>query len=219
MVRRQAELLQPSRSSAHYTPRPLSEGDLGLTRRLDKLCLIAPFPRVCISDLQEALPQCVSPGIFNTDERPQLTTRDAMKKPEDIEILFVAGFGPVVDDRQASRKLYQEAFGISFKEEKGGYLHTEALEGVKTFALWPLSEAAQSCFGKDSWPKEIPVPQAWLEFEVDSVENATAALELQGYRMLIRSKREPWGQTVSRFISPENLLVAVTFTPSMREGK
>jgi hypothetical protein len=35
--------------------------------------------------------------------------------------------------------------------------------------------------------------------------------------MLIRNKTEPWGQTVSRFLSPEGLLVAVTFTPALRE--
>ncbi|MGF6303006.1 hypothetical protein OKW43_005763 [Paraburkholderia sp. WC7.3g] len=33
----------------------------------------------------------------------------------------------------------------------------------KSFALSPLSQAAQSCFGKDVWPDDIPVPQAWLE--------------------------------------------------------
>ena len=136
-----------------------------------------------------------------------------------VNVLFIAGFGPIARDAAPSRKLYADDLGLAFTEEPGGYLHTEALQGARSFALWPLSQAAQSCFGTDCWPGDIPVPQAWLEFEVDSVENATAALELQGYRMLIRSKREPWGQTVSRFISPENLLVAVTFTPSMREGK
>ena len=100
-----------------------------------------------------------------------------------------------------------------------GYLHTEALRGAKTFALWPLSQAAQSCFGKDTWPDGIPVPQAWLEFDVDSVEEPTAELESQGYQILIRNKKEPWGQTVTRFISPEGLLVGVTFTPLMREKK
>ena len=35
--------------------------------------------------------------------------------------------------------------------------------------------------------------------------------------MLVRNKKEPWGQTVSRFISPEGLLVGITFTPWMRQ--
>lgn len=136
-----------------------------------------------------------------------------------VKVLFILGFGPIVRDTASSRKLYADDLGVRFKEESDGYLHTEALQGAKTFALWPLSQAAQSCFGRNFWPDDIPVPQAWLEFEVDSVEKATAALELRGYRLLIRLKKEPWGQTVSRFMSPEGLLVAVTFTPSMREGR
>lgn len=142
-----------------------------------------------------------------------------MRGTGNIKILFIAGFGPIVRDTAESRKLYSEILGISFKEESGEYLHTEALKGAKTFALWPLSQAAQSCFGKDSWPDDVPAPQAWLEFDVGSVEKATAELESQGYRMLVKDKTEPWGQVVSRFISPEGLLVGITFTPSMREGR
>lgn len=142
-----------------------------------------------------------------------------MKQMGKIKVLFIAGFGPIVCEPSASRKLYDQILGIAFKEEDGNYLHTEALKGAKTFALWPLSQAAQSCFGKDFWPKEIPAPQAWLEFDVDNVEKATEELESQGYRMLIKNKQEPWGQTVSRFITPEGLLVGITFTPSMRKER
>lgn len=42
-VKRQAELLDLSRSSVYYRPRPVSERDLGLMRRLDELHLMAPF--------------------------------------------------------------------------------------------------------------------------------------------------------------------------------
>jgi len=143
-----------------------------------------------------------------------------MKVPDKtgtIKVLFVAGFGPIVRDATASRTLYRHILGIRFKEENDGYLHTEALEGAKTFALWPLSQAAQSCFGKDSWPANTPVPQAWLEFDVDDVAGATAELESRGYRTLIKNKKEPWGQTVTRFLSQEGLLVGLTITPSMRQ--
>src|ERR1700739_4502139 len=102
-----------------------------------------------------------------------------------INVLFIAGFGPIVREASASRKLYAQTLGIGFKEEDGGYLHTEALKGANSFALWPLSQAAQSCFGKDSWPEEIPAPQSWLEFDADSVEMATEELESQGHRMLV----------------------------------
>lgn len=140
-----------------------------------------------------------------------------MDAPEGIKILFIGGFGPIDRDVAESRKLYNQSLGIAFKEDAGGYLYTGALKGAKHFALWPLSQAAQSCFGKETWPDEIPVPQAWLEFEVANVEDATAALESRGYRMLLRNKQEPWGQTVSRFLSPEGLLVGITFTPALRQ--
>ena len=133
-----------------------------------------------------------------------------------IKVLFIAGFGPIVRDAAASRGLYNELLGIQFKEEAGGYLHTEALNGAKSFALWPLAHAAQSCFGKDSWPAEIAPPQAWLEFDVEDVEKTTAELEARGHRILVKNKMEPWGQTVSRFLSPEGILVGITLTPSMR---
>jgi Glyoxalase-like domain len=142
-----------------------------------------------------------------------------MRDIANLKILFIAGFGPIVDEAGESRKLYRDVLGIAFKEESGGYLHTEAVPGAKTFALWPLSQAADSGFGNDSWPDNIPAPHAWLEFDVESVEMATAALESAGYRMLVKNKKEPWGQVVSRFMSPEGLLIGITFTPSMREQK
>jgi len=136
-----------------------------------------------------------------------------------IGVLFVTGFGPIVRDRATSRSLYADALGIRFEEEAGGYLHTEALAGVKTFALWPLDQAAQSCFGTDAWPADIPAPQAWLELDVEDVEQATAELERRGYRMLVKCRKEPWGQTVSRLLAPEGILVGVAVTPAFREKK
>jgi len=69
------------------------------------------------------------------------------------------------------------------------------------------------------WRVWVPVPQAWLEFDVQSVESATVALESQRYRILVKNKKEPWGQTVTRLLSPEGLLVGITFTPLMRKEK
>lgn len=76
------------------------------------------------------------------------------------KVLFIAGFGPIDRDLAESRALYRDSLGILFNEDVGGYLHTGVLQGAKHFALWPLSQAAQSCFGSDSWPDNIPVPQA-----------------------------------------------------------
>jgi uncharacterized glyoxalase superfamily protein PhnB len=66
-------------------------------------------------------------------------------------------------------------------------------------------------------PGISPAPHAWLEFDVDSVEKTTAELESMGYRMLVKNKKEPWGQTVSRFLDADGILVGLTFTPWMRD--
>lgn len=134
-----------------------------------------------------------------------------------MKVLFIAGFGPVTSDVGASRQLYRDALGIPFKVEDGDYLHTEELAGAKTFAVWPLNQAAESCFGTPEWPADLPRPQAWLEFDVEDVTAATREMQERGYRLLVENRTEPWGQIVSRLLSPEGLLVGLTMTPWMRE--
>jgi catechol 2,3-dioxygenase-like lactoylglutathione lyase family enzyme len=134
-----------------------------------------------------------------------------------MKALFIAGFGPIASDVDESRRLYEDVLGISFKGEEGNYRHTEELKGANTFAIWPLSQAAESCFGTSQWPADILRPQAWLEFDVENVDEATRELEGRGYKLLVRNRTEPWGQVVTRLISPEGLLVGVTLTPWMRK--
>lgn len=135
-----------------------------------------------------------------------------------MKVLFVAGFGPIVRDQAAGTALYQDALGLSLEGEGDGYLHTASLPGARHFALWPLAQAAQSCFGTDSWPASVPIPQAWIEFDVEDVEVATAELTARGYALLVAARQEPWGQTVTRLLGPEGLLIGITVTPWMRDG-
>lgn len=140
--------------------------------------------------------------------------------PEGIEISFIAGFGPVVADQQQSERFYLEILGIpmDFLPKHGSYYHTFDLPGVKYFALWPLSKAAENCFGKTEWPEDIPVPQAWLEIEVEDVEKATRVLEEAGYPLLTRLQKEPWGQIATRFLTPEGTLASVCWHPQMHNS-
>ena len=140
-----------------------------------------------------------------------------MKQSSDIKVLFVCGFGPIVRD-QASRELYADLLGLPLKGDE--YLHSSEIEGVKEFALWPLSQAAESCFGQTTWPENIPIPQAWLEFDVEDLEKATQALKAQGYQILVSARTEPWGQRITRLLSPEGILLGLAHTPWLRgEGE
>lgn len=132
-----------------------------------------------------------------------------------MKVLFVAGFGPIARDIETTRHFYTEVLGIAIPGEDD-YYHTEQLEGCKAFALWPLAQAAQSCFGSDQWPADLPVPQGWVEFDVEDIAAATAELKAQGHRLLVENRTEPWGQRVSRLLGPNGLLVGITETPWMR---
>jgi hypothetical protein len=135
-----------------------------------------------------------------------------------VKVLFVAGFGPIVRDPQASQALYVQALALPLasRPEDPGYFHGETLDGVRHFALWPLASAAQSCFGSHEWPHDLPIPQGWLEFDVEDVRAASAVLTERGYTLLVDTRVEPWGQTVTRLLSPEGLLVGLTYTPWLR---
>jgi catechol 2,3-dioxygenase-like lactoylglutathione lyase family enzyme len=132
-----------------------------------------------------------------------------------MKVLFVAGFGPIVGDQKASEALYTKTLGLSL-ERNGDYLHSENVEGVKHFAMWPLTQAAESCFGVTDWPKDIPIPQAWMEMDVEDIDQATQELREKGYKLLVSARKEPWGQIVTRFLSPEGMLLGLTYTPWMR---
>lgn len=138
-----------------------------------------------------------------------------------IDVLFVAGFGPITRTTETSVSFWCDTLGLPLKTMEGNseYRFTEldTLCGVKHFALWPLAQAAESCFGSTQWPQDVPEPQSWIEFEVQDIASATQALIDQGYQLLVACQEEPWGQTVTRLLSPEGLLAGVTLTPWLRD--
>ena len=135
-----------------------------------------------------------------------------------MDVQFVASVAPIVRDSQATRSFYRDALGLSFEGEDGDYMFTQELEGTKHFGLWPLSEAANACFGTTEWPADIAVPQASIEFEVADVAAAAAELTEKGYRLIHEARTEPWSQITARLLSPEGLLVAVCYTPSFHDA-
>ena len=138
-----------------------------------------------------------------------------------MKISFVAGFGPIVRDVDASRAFWGEGLGIALEEAAPSYFTNDDLDGVRAFALWPLTQAAESTFGTDAWPDDVPAPTTWVELDVESAEAVTAAvteLEAAGHRVLRGPHEEPWGQTTSRVLTPEGLLLGITYTPWMHEA-
>lgn len=140
---------------------------------------------------------------------------------DNSEVLFVAGFGPITQNQQQSSEFYLNILALPLKPMEGNsrYLTCEQdqLGGVKHFALWPLDQAALSCFSHNIWPEDITIPQSWIEFEVFNLARSTQNFIDKGYSLLVKNRLEPWGQTVTRLLSPEGILVGLTVTPWLRE--
>ncbi len=137
-----------------------------------------------------------------------------------MKIEFVASVAVITPKPAESRRLYMDAMGLPLKRLDGDYFASEEIGGCKHFGVWPLEQAAQACFGTTSWPQDVPVPHASLEFEVadaDAVAAGADELRSLGYQLLHDARQEPWGQTVARLISPEGAVVGLSYAPSFHE--
>ena len=139
-----------------------------------------------------------------------------------MDILFIASFAVVTPDPPESGKLYVDALGLPLTSSEGDdYLHSEKIGGSKHVGVWPLTQAAQACFGRAEWPADVQVPQASVEFEVESEEavgEAAAEIEASGYELLHPARTEPWGQTVARILSAEGVIVGISYAPWLHGG-
>jgi catechol 2,3-dioxygenase-like lactoylglutathione lyase family enzyme len=134
-----------------------------------------------------------------------------------MKTLFLSSVSVIVADPPSSRALFADAFGLELAGPEGDdYVFTDALDGSKHFGVWPLSQAAQACFGTDEWPADRPVPQVSIEFDVDDIDAAAAELVERGYQLIHGPRTEPWGQGIARLQTPDGVIVGVSHTPWMR---
>lgn len=139
-----------------------------------------------------------------------------------MDVLFVAGVAVISSTPSRDISLFVDTMGLPLRPPSSvpdsEYRYTETLDGTKHFGVWPLSEAAQACFGLPEWPVTHPIPQTTIEFEVKDVEGAAAELQHNGYALVHQVRTEPWGQTIARFQSPDGILLGVCSTPHLAEG-
>jgi catechol 2,3-dioxygenase-like lactoylglutathione lyase family enzyme len=136
-----------------------------------------------------------------------------------MKIECIAGFASITKDPAASALLYQDALGLPLVKQ-GDYCFIDRFPGANHFGVWPLTMAAQSCFGQEEWPDHVPEPTATIEFEltdVAAVEAAVHEMKEKGQEFVHEARTEPWGQTVARFMSPEGVLVGLSYAPWLHE--
>lgn len=136
-----------------------------------------------------------------------------------MNILFITSIAIVTSNPAESRKLFVDTFGLPLRHEEGDdYYYSEHIEGSKHFGIWPLTQAAQACFGTSQWPTDKTIPQMSIEFEVENAESvgeAAKELAAKGYPLLHDVRTEPWGQTIARILTSEGVIVGVSYAPSL----
>jgi catechol 2,3-dioxygenase-like lactoylglutathione lyase family enzyme len=138
-----------------------------------------------------------------------------------MNVSMIATVAVIAAEPSRSRQLFTETLGLPLEGEGDGYYASGNIPGCNHFGVWPLSEAAESCFGTTEWPTDLMVPQASIEFEVEDPEAvATAGAELQaaGFELLHPARREPWGQTVTRLLTQDGLIVGVSYAPAFHDN-
>jgi catechol 2,3-dioxygenase-like lactoylglutathione lyase family enzyme len=137
-----------------------------------------------------------------------------------MNLQFLSTVAVIAPDPPASLRLYADALGLPLEGHGDDYQHSEQIAGCKSFGIWPLSQAAEACFGTPQWPAGRPVPQVSIEFDVadaDAVGPAVRELEQAGYDLLHPPRVEPWGQTVARLQSPEGAILGISFAPALHD--
>jgi hypothetical protein len=141
-----------------------------------------------------------------------------------MDILFISSVSLITRGSSATRDLLVRDFGLPLEPSAAdsNYVFSEKIPGSKHFGLWPLSQAAEACFGTKEWPPGHVVPQVSVEFEVESEEAVARAereLRSRGYELLHATRKEPWGQSVCRLLTKEGVIVGVSFAPWMHESR
>jgi len=116
-----------------------------------------------------------------------------------------------------NKKLFIDTLELPLQQHEGDdYYFSEKIGGSKHFGIWPLSQAAEACFGVRQWPADRPIPQTSIEFEVADAEKVKAAAEElsgKGYGLLHAVRTEPWGQTVARLQTSEGVIIGISYAP------
>ncbi len=110
-----------------------------------------------------------------------------------MDVQFIASVAVITPDPSVSRRLYVDALGLPLTGSQDDYLHSEDIDGSKSFGVWPLTQAA----------------------DADTVQVAADELKAKGFTLLHEARAEPWGQTVARLQSSEGAIIGLSYVPSM----
>jgi hypothetical protein len=91
--------------------------------------------------------------------RPALLGCPADAHADEEVVQFLSTVAVIAPDPLRSRRLYVDALGVPLQRDAGAYQHSEQIGGCKSFGIWPLSQAAEACFGTTNGHLGVPCPR------------------------------------------------------------
>ncbi len=130
-------------------------------------------------------------------------------------IRHVAGFAEIVEDVPAALRFYRDMLGLEVKSQDGEDYAILLVPGVLHFGIWNRGHAALAVLGSRDAAEQIKLGLT-LEFEVDSVQEASDKLTTAGEKLVNEPRDEPWGQKCCRMMSPSGSVLGFAESPWAR---
>ncbi len=130
-------------------------------------------------------------------------------------IRHIADIAEIVEDIEAAISFYRDVLGLPVQHQHGDPYATVEVAGVLHFGIWSREGAAKAVFGDLVAAQRIPLGFT-VGFEVDAVDAASQTIQDRGWRIAQAPRKESWGQTTSRLLSPSGALCEVSETPWAR---
>ena len=91
-----------------------------------------------------------------------------------MNVKFISSVSLITADLGHSHKLFIKALGLPLHAASPGddYFFSEEVGGAKHFGVWPLSQAAQACFGTPEWPSDTTILRARPDRSAPATSNA-----------------------------------------------
>jgi hypothetical protein len=130
-----------------------------------------------------------------------------------MDVQFITSLAVITPDPSVSRRLDVDGLGLPFTAVEGDkYRRSEDIGRSKSFGVWPLTQAAQACFGTRDWPTDrTGAPGEHRVRGRGSFHRPSrrGRVEKEGFTLLHEAHTEPWGQTVARLQSSEGAIIGV----------
>lgn len=131
-------------------------------------------------------------------------------------IRHISAIAEIVEDVDAAVDFYRNTLGFKVEHEPGSGYAILDIPGVLHFGIWGREQAALTILGENANRDQIPLGFT-IGFEVDLVEGDTKVAQDKGLTFIQPIKKENWGQTTSRFLTPSGALCEFSETPWARK--